>query len=39
MKKSKLKLDRLKVKSFMTNSESTLKQKSKGTDGGYTWVG
>lgn len=39
MKKSKLKLNCLKVKSFMTSSEATLKQKAKGTDGGYTWVG
>lgn len=39
MKKSKLKLERLTVKSFLTSSETELKKKSKGTDGGYTWVG
>lgn len=39
MEKSKLKLEHLKVKSFLTSSKSVLANKSKGTDGGYTWVG
>lgn len=39
MKKSKLKLDRIKIKSFLTTSKSVLEKKAKGTDGGYTWVG
>lgn len=39
MKKSKLKLKGLKVKSFLTSSNSQITKKAKGTDGGYTWVG
>jgi hypothetical protein len=39
MKKPKLKLESLKIKSFLTSSKSVIDQKSKGTDGGYTWVG
>jgi len=39
MKKSKLKLGRLKIKSFLTTPKNVLELKSKGTDGGYTWVG
>ncbi|MFT5166686.1 MAG: hypothetical protein ACI8P3_001918 [Saprospiraceae bacterium] len=39
MKKSKLKLESLKVKSFLTSSKSVIDQRSKGADGGYTWVG
>lgn len=39
MKKPKLKLNTLKVKSFTTSPKSTITQKAKGTDGGYTWVG
>jgi len=39
MKKAKLKLENLKVKSFITSSNKTLASKSKGSDGGYTWVG
>jgi len=39
MKKTKLKLDRLKVKSFLISSKSKINEKTKGTDGGYTWVG
>ena len=39
MKKEKLTLETLKVKSFVTSSKNTLTSKSKGNDGGYTWVG
>lgn len=39
MKRSKLKLESLKVKSFTTNTKSDFEKKSRGTDGGYTWVG
>ena len=39
MKKAKLKLQDLKVKSFTTSSNKSLTNKSKGSDGGYTWVG
>jgi hypothetical protein len=39
MKKVKIKLNELKVKSFLTNSRAQLIDKSKGTDGGFTWVG
>ena len=39
MKKAKLKLEDLKVKSFITSSNKALNSKTKGTDGGYTWVG
>ena len=39
MKKEKLKLENLKVKSFITSPKKALASKSKGNDGGYTWVG
>jgi len=39
MKKAKLKLEDLKVKSFITSSNKALINKSTGNDGGYTWVG
>ncbi len=39
MKKEKLKLENLKLKSFITSSKNTITSKSKGIDGGYTWVG
>ena len=39
MKKAKLKLEDLKVKSFIISNRETLNKKSKGGDGGYTWVG
>jgi len=39
MKKSKIKLETLKVKSFVTTSKSNTQSKAKANDGGYTWVG
>lgn len=39
MKQQKIKLDLPKVKSFVTSSEKVLREKAKGHDGGYTWVG
>ena len=39
MKKAKLKLQDLKVTSYITSSTKTVAKKSKGNDGGYTWVG
>ena len=39
MKKAKLKLQDLKVKSFITSSDKIVTNKSKSNDGGYTWVG
>ena len=39
MKKAKLKLQDLQVKSFITSPAKTVTKKSKGNDGGYTWVG
>lgn len=39
MKKEKLKLDNLKVKSFITSPKNAIADKKNGNDGGYTWVG
>lgn len=39
MKKSKIKLQDIKVKSFITSSNTQVKNKSKDNNGGYTWVG
>ncbi len=39
MKKSKIKLQDIRVKSFVTSSSTNKSKKLKGNDGGYTWVG
>jgi len=39
MKKSKIKLQDIQVKSFVTSSSTSKSKKLKGNDGGYTWVG
>jgi hypothetical protein len=39
MEKAKIKLEDLKVKSFVTTSNSEVNSKAKNNDGGYTWVG
>ena len=39
MKKNKIKLQEIRVKSFVTSSMSSKAKKQKGNDGGYTWVG
>lgn len=39
MKKEKLKLADLKIKSFVTSSNASLANKAKEKNGGYTWVG
>ena len=38
-KASKVKLGDLKVKSIVTSTKSQIIAKTKGNDGGYTWVG
>ncbi len=39
MKKEKLKLENLKVKSFIISPKKDLTCKANNQDGGYTWVG
>jgi len=39
MKKSKLKLKDIRVKSLVTSSSISKSKKLRGNDGGYTWVG
>ena len=39
MKKQKVKLSGLRVKSFITSTPSQIKAKAKKNGGGYTWVG
>jgi len=39
MKKEKIKIKSIKVKSFATTSSIGLKNKTQLNDGGYTWVG
>ncbi len=39
MKKEKLKLSTLKVKSFTTSTKTEVQKKARNNDGGYTWVG
>ncbi len=39
MKPQKIELQSLKIKSFITTPEPSIKIKTKINDGGYTWVG
>ncbi len=39
LKSTKIKLPEIRVKSVLTSSKQVKNQKSKGNDGGYTWVG
>ncbi|MFK7807570.1 MAG: hypothetical protein AB8F74_07230 [Saprospiraceae bacterium] len=39
LKSTKIKLPAIKVKSVLTSTANEKKVKSRGNDGGYTWVG